>query len=256
MSNYTKITNFAGKDTLATGNPSKIVSGAEIGAEFDAIVTAVASKVNAANGALTGTTTAETINASTKLKSTWLEVGQRASSPTVTANTGAVYVKLVSGIPELFFADPTNGEVQLTSGGSINIDAPTISYSVANLTAAGAVDAPVYKSDTVTAAISSGTLTLDLSAGSNFKVTMDQNITAIVLTGLTDAVSQSAIIEFNNIGETYTFTTDDITHSGGTFTPYKAAGGTLALPAGAITLYGFTLVGSNIHIIPLEMVAV
>ena len=37
---YTKITDYAAKDGLITGNPSKIVRGAELGAEFDAIVTA------------------------------------------------------------------------------------------------------------------------------------------------------------------------------------------------------------------------
>lgn len=37
---YTKITDYAAKDGLITGNPSKIVRGTELGAEFDAIVTA------------------------------------------------------------------------------------------------------------------------------------------------------------------------------------------------------------------------
>lgn len=39
---YTKITNFAIKDTYLTGNPAKIVKGAEIDAEFDNIATASA----------------------------------------------------------------------------------------------------------------------------------------------------------------------------------------------------------------------
>ena len=37
MSNYTKLTNFAAKDALVSGNPAKVIKGSEVGAEFDAI---------------------------------------------------------------------------------------------------------------------------------------------------------------------------------------------------------------------------
>lgn len=46
MSDYTKTTDFASKDSLITGNPSKAVRGAEIDTEFNNIVTAVASKID------------------------------------------------------------------------------------------------------------------------------------------------------------------------------------------------------------------
>ena len=60
MSNYSKTTDFAAKDALLTGDPNKIVKGTEINDEFDAIQTAVNSKANANNTALTGTPTAPT----------------------------------------------------------------------------------------------------------------------------------------------------------------------------------------------------
>ena len=44
MSNYTKTTNFAAKDSLTTGDPAKIVRGTEINVEFDNIATSVATK--------------------------------------------------------------------------------------------------------------------------------------------------------------------------------------------------------------------
>lgn len=44
MSDYTKATDFAAKDGLASGNPSKKVSGTEIDTEFNSIATAVATK--------------------------------------------------------------------------------------------------------------------------------------------------------------------------------------------------------------------
>lgn len=62
MSNYTKSTDFAAKDSLPTGDPSKIIKGAEINTEFANIQVAVNSKANTASPVFTGTTTAETIN--------------------------------------------------------------------------------------------------------------------------------------------------------------------------------------------------
>ena len=60
MSNYSKTTDFAAKDALATGNANKIVKGTEIDDEFEALQTAVNSKADKNNAALTGTPTAPT----------------------------------------------------------------------------------------------------------------------------------------------------------------------------------------------------
>ena len=57
MSNYTKSTDFAAKDALSTGNPSKIVRGTEINTEFSNIQTAVNSKADSASPTITGTAT-------------------------------------------------------------------------------------------------------------------------------------------------------------------------------------------------------
>jgi len=46
VSNYTKSTNFATKDALASGNPLKIVKGTEIDTEFNNIATAVATNLH------------------------------------------------------------------------------------------------------------------------------------------------------------------------------------------------------------------
>jgi hypothetical protein len=62
MSNYTKTTNFAVKDNLPTGNPSKIIRGSEINTEFDAVSTAVATKADKASPTFTGTVTIPTLS--------------------------------------------------------------------------------------------------------------------------------------------------------------------------------------------------
>lgn len=49
MSNYSKSTDFASKDTLSSGDPNKIVKGTEIDAEFEAIETAVNSKYDSSS---------------------------------------------------------------------------------------------------------------------------------------------------------------------------------------------------------------
>ena len=61
MSNYTKTTNFATKDSLPSGDANKIVKGAEINTEFDNIATAVATKSNIASPTFTGTVTIPTL---------------------------------------------------------------------------------------------------------------------------------------------------------------------------------------------------
>lgn len=58
MSNYVKSTNFATKDSLASGNPAKLIKGTELNTEFDNIASAVTSKADAANSTLTGSATA------------------------------------------------------------------------------------------------------------------------------------------------------------------------------------------------------
>ena len=60
MTDYVKSTNFASKDSLAIGNPLKIVKGTEIDAEFNNIATAIATKADLNSPALIGSPTAPT----------------------------------------------------------------------------------------------------------------------------------------------------------------------------------------------------
>lgn len=57
MSDYTKIVDFATKDTLPSGNPLKLVKGTELDNEFNSIQTNMTSKANKNNAALTGAVT-------------------------------------------------------------------------------------------------------------------------------------------------------------------------------------------------------
>ena len=46
MSDYSRQNDFTAKDALTTGDPNKLIKGSEVDAEFDALVTAVATKVD------------------------------------------------------------------------------------------------------------------------------------------------------------------------------------------------------------------
>lgn len=57
MSNYTKLTDFASKDSLSTGDPNKIIKGTQFNTEFTNIETAIATKADTASPTFTGTVT-------------------------------------------------------------------------------------------------------------------------------------------------------------------------------------------------------
>ena len=56
MSNYTKSTNFATKDSLPSGDALKIVKGTEIDTEFNNIATAIATKLDSTSTTISGAT--------------------------------------------------------------------------------------------------------------------------------------------------------------------------------------------------------
>lgn len=65
MASYVKATNFYTKDALPTGTPAKIIQGAEIDAEFNAIATAITSKADTTSPTFTGSPLAPTASAGT-----------------------------------------------------------------------------------------------------------------------------------------------------------------------------------------------
>jgi len=100
MTDYTKTTDFAAKDALSTGNPSKIVKGTEIDDELVAISGAISSKADKSSPTFTGTPAAPTASSgtsTTQIATTAFATGAAAlvmpsgallQWPTATAPTG------------------------------------------------------------------------------------------------------------------------------------------------------------------------
>jgi hypothetical protein len=123
MSNYTKATNFATKDTLSTGDANKIVKGTEIDNEFNSISGAISSKADIAGPTFTGTPAAPTATAGSnttqlantayvKAELTALSLGNMSTqAKTAVDITGGTIV----GITDLAVADGGTGASTATN---------------------------------------------------------------------------------------------------------------------------------------------
>jgi hypothetical protein len=127
MSNYTKATNFATKDTLPTGDANKIVKGTEIDNEFNAISGAVSSKADIASPTFTGTPAAPTATAGSnttqlantayvKAEITAQGLGNMATQAktAVDITGGTITGVAITGITDLIVADGGTGRSTLT----------------------------------------------------------------------------------------------------------------------------------------------
>jgi hypothetical protein len=99
MSNYTKATNFATKDTLPTGNSGKIVKGTEIDDELNAIASAISSKADTASPTFTGT----------------------PAAPTATTGSNTTQIATTAFVQTALSAAFTTGMIMLWSGSSASI---------------------------------------------------------------------------------------------------------------------------------------
>jgi hypothetical protein len=181
MANYNKATNFASKDGLPSGNPSKIVKGTEIDTEFTAISSAISSKSDINSPAFTGTPTTPTAipeSNSTQIASTAFVKTAIASSggslgtmATQNANAVAITGGTITGSYGLTAANATNAVNATTasnpaSGGSFitssNIGSQSVNY--ANSAGNGGVTSIVAGSN-ITISGSTGAVTISSTGG-------------------------------------------------------------------------------------------
>ena len=131
MANYTKTTNFAVKDSLSTGNPSKAVKGVEIDAEFENIKTAITSKADLASPAFTGDPTIGGVSITTSI------AGKQAVDAALTSISG-----LTTAADKMIYttASDTYAVTDLSSFGRSLIDDASASAARTTLGVEAAVD--------------------------------------------------------------------------------------------------------------------
>lgn len=114
MSNYTKSTNFATKDTLPSGDANKIVKGTEIDTEFNNIATAIATKADLASPTFTGTVTIPTLSATTATLSNALGVASGGTGLASYAIGDLIYASGTTTLSKL--ADVATGNALISGG--------------------------------------------------------------------------------------------------------------------------------------------
>jgi len=176
MSNYTKTTDFAAKDSLPTGDAGKIIRGAEFGTEFDNIATAIATKADTAGPTLTGTTTFDTLSDGTIAVTAFVDEDDMSSDSATmlpTQQSVKAYVDSQTTAQDLDFEADTGGPL------SIDLDSETLTFTGGTGIDTSGVD------NAVTFAIDNTVTTLTDTQTLTNKTLTSPTLTGTTLTGTT-----------------------------------------------------------------------
>ena len=157
MSNYSKTTDFAAKDSLPTGDSGKIIRGSEFETEFDAISTAIATKADTAGPTFTGTLTFETISDGTINVTAFVDEDNMASNSATlvpTQQSVKAYVDSQLTAQDLDFQADSGGAL------SIDLDSETMTFTGGTgIDTSGSGNAVTFAIDSTVATLT-GTQTL------------------------------------------------------------------------------------------------
>lgn len=218
MTDYVKSTNFTSKDALASGNPLKIVKGTEFDIEFNNIATAIATKADIINPALSGIPTAPTAAAGNNTT-------QLATTAFITTAIAASIITTIAAVKEALHpvgSIYTNASVSTNPGtllgfgtwAAFGAGRVMVGFNAANLLfdtaeeTGGSYDATLvshthtYSGSTVSAGTHTHTLNAYTASGSSDTV-------------LTAAASESAQTDHINAAGDHTHTFSGTTASSG-----------------------------------------
>lgn len=175
MSNYVKSTNFASKDSLATGNPLKIVKGTEIDTEFNNIATAVATKADLNSPTFIGTPVAPTATSGTNTT----QLATTAFVKTAVDNYDAALTVSTAQIEDNAVTTAKIADSNVTTVKLADSNVTTAKIADSNVTTAKIAD-----SNITTAKIADGNVTTaKLASGEQMNTTNVLNATAAASVG-------------------------------------------------------------------------
>lgn len=235
MSDYSQITFFTPKDSLATGNPNKIIYGSDVDAELSAISTAIATKADVDGDAIgAGTPATELSVDNLKLDANKI-ISTNTDGDIELEPNGAGYVVITN-------ADINGGTIDGAIIGGATPAAITGTTLTANTSLALATGA------TVTAILDEDAMTSNsataLATQQSIKAYVDSQVTAQDL----DVTTDSGTIAIDLDSETLTVaggTGLDTSATGNTVT--VAIDGTVATLTGAQTLTNKVLTSPDIN---------
>ena len=237
MTDYTKTTDFAAKDSLPSGDSGKIIKGTEFETEFDNIATAIATKSNIASPTFTGTTTIPTVDINggaidavtlgTNSAVTEAQVdnininGNTISSSDTNGNvnispngTGTVVINTDLDVDNInvngnaIISTDTNGNIDLTPNGTgevniskVDIDSGAIDGTVIGAASAAAITGTTGQFDTslnVDGTVTADGLTVDGGANLLTRTSSGAEIDVLEVRNNATAASTASTIKFVN----------------------------------------------------------
>jgi len=192
MSNYTPTTDFGAKDSLLTGDPDKLIVGAEFDTEFDAINVAVATKFDTAGTGLTNSSTTVNIDISAL---TNMAIAATAATDSVLVNDGGTMkqmdiqdmgVRVVESAAIQTFALDDANTMQVLTGATPRIwTIPTnasVAFGIGTIILLGVRDTASIELDPA----SGPTLTSQLASSTSTTQTVQAGGTAVLVKVATD----------------------------------------------------------------------
>jgi len=225
MSQYTKSTNFASKDALASGNPLKIVKGTEIDTEFNNIATAISTKADLASPTLTGTPAAPTATAGTNTTQLATTAFVTTAVANASSTASSTYAPLASpamtGTPTAPTASPGTSTTQVATTAFVSTavsNALAVAYPVGSiyLNATNSTNPATLLGFGTWVAFGAGKMMVGFDSG-------DSLFNSAEKTG----GSKDAIV----VSHTHSITDPGHSHGVGVSTTVSAAGGVYAMPA-------------------------
>jgi hypothetical protein len=124
VANYVKLTDYSVKDGLITGDPDKIVKGAEIDDEFDAIAVAIQTKADTVSPTFTGVPAAPTASQTTNSTQIATTAYVRTAVSNVTSGLGTMSSQNANNV------NISGGNITGTILGYVNTDVALTSTTV------------------------------------------------------------------------------------------------------------------------------